>query len=251
MCGRLGITASAGELQDYLNASVEAAADHAADGSLQIPSTGMQRYNLAPSRQRAGNIILERLPALRQIDGQRRLDLLVWPLIPFWAHGALPKYHTANCRSEVDWPFSVTVRDKPAYRGAWQRDQRCLIPASWFYEWNQHTQPKTPYRVYPLNQPMFTFAGLWDRSSSKDGTVTASCTIITTAPNQLLADIGHHRAPVIIEPPQWDTWLDGSKQEAEKLLQPPPADEMAAVEVSKAVNNPEYDDAALLQAVKS
>ncbi len=156
-------------------------------------------------------------------------------------------YHTANCRSEIERAFSETVRDKPAYRGAWQRDQRCLIPAAWFYEWDQRSKPKTPYRVYPLNQPMFTFAGLWDRSTAGDGTVTASCTIITTSPNALLAGIGHHRAPVVIAPSQWDVWLGGSKQAAEQLLQPPPADEMAAVEVSKAVNNPEYDDPALLQ----
>jgi len=44
---------------------------------------------------------------------------------------------------------------------------------------------------------MFTFAGLWDRWRAQDRTVVESCTILTTTPNNLLADV-HDRMPVIL-----------------------------------------------------
>ncbi len=234
MCGRLAIIALFRKLQDYLGTVGE-----------PLPG-GIERYNLPPSYMRGGKPVWEKVPVVRMVDGQRRMDMLTWPLVPHWGRGQLPKYSTANCRSEPGQNFSDSVKKKPAFRGAWQRDQRCLIPASWFYEWNQHTKPKTPYRVAPLNQPFFTFAGLWDRSVSDDGEVIESFTIITTEPNQLLKDIGHHRSPVIIEPDQWNTWLTSIKAMAEYLITPPPADEMTATEVSKAINNPSFDDKALL-----
>lgn len=236
MCGRLAVVAKFKALYEYLNATGAIPSDE-----------DISRYNLPPSYKRAGDVVWEKTPILRFINGERRLDRLAWPLIPSWAKGELPKYSTANCRSEVGQAFSQTIQKKPTFRGAWQRSQRCLIPASWFYEWDQRSKPKTPYRVYPLNEPFFTFAGLWDQSQSNNGQLIESFTIITTSPNQLLQDIGHHRAPVNIEPEKWDAWLTGHRSESEALLVPPASDEMEAIEVSKAINNPGYDDVKLIQ----
>ncbi len=230
MCGRLAIIALYKQLHKYLGIVGE-----------PLPG-GIERYNLPPSSIRSGKTIWEKAPVVRYIDGKRRLDSLAWPLVPHWSRGELPKYSTANCRSEPGQDFSETIKKKPAFRDAWKYAQRCLIPVSWFYEWDQHTKPKTPYQIFPLNEPFFTFAGLWDRSMTSDGEIIESFTIITAGPNQLLKDIGHHRAPVIIEPKHWDTWLRARKAISQELITAPAADEMAAREVSKAINNPAFDD---------
>lgn len=235
MCGRLAIIAFFRQLHEYLGISGDA------------PDGHIERYNLPPSYQRAGETVWEKVPVVFMHNNDKSMKLMTWPLVPFWAKGQLPKYSTANCRSEPGEAFTTTVAKKKTFSGAWRRNQRCLVLASWFYEWDQRSQPKTPYRVYPLNEPFFTFAGLWDRSITNAGQAIESFTIITSEPNKLLKDIGHHRAPVVIEPKDWDTWLSADSDQAEQLLAPPPDDEMAAVEVSKAVNNPTYDDKALLQ----
>jgi putative SOS response-associated peptidase YedK len=69
---------------------------------------------------------------------------------------------------------------------------------------------------------LFAFAGLWDRWRTPDGQVVETCTILTTAPNELLADV-HDRMPVILAPEHYDRWLDPAMQDvasAVGLLKP-------------------------------
>jgi putative SOS response-associated peptidase YedK len=49
--------------------------------------------------------------------------------------------------------------------------------------------------------------GLWDRWRGANGTILESCTILTTAPNQLLVDV-HDSMPVILSPGNYEVWLD-------------------------------------------
>ncbi|MEE9413581.1 MAG: SOS response-associated peptidase family protein, partial [Methylococcales bacterium] len=66
---------------------------------------------------------------------------------------------------------------------------------------------------------LFYTAGLWNQWQSPDGETIDSCTIITTRPNNTLADI-HHRMPVILNHSDFDTWLDADFEQAKDLLQP-------------------------------
>ncbi|NEZ04217.1 SOS response-associated peptidase [Wenzhouxiangella sp. XN201] len=229
MCGRGGLNYSWKRVYSYLNILDEP------------PEGGQHRLNVAPSGRKGGEVSWTRIPSCRSHDGIRRLDPLVWPLVPHWAHGQLPKYATANCRSEPGQAFSTTVAKKPAFRTAWKRSQRCLVPFSWFYEWDQRTRPKQPYRVTPADGDLLVMAGLWDRSEAPEGDAIESFTLVTTEPNRLLRDIGHHRAPVILEPEDFETWLTGSPGEAERLLRPPADGTLMAEPVTKAVNNPGYE----------
>ncbi|MDS8743061.1 SOS response-associated peptidase family protein, partial [Streptococcus pneumoniae] len=66
------------------------------------------------------------------------------------------------------------------------------------------------------------------------------CTILTTQPNALMADI-HDRMPVILSKQAEKTWLDPNIQDPEllqKLIKPYEAAELEAYEVSAAVNSP-------------
>ncbi len=235
MCGRGGLDYDWSRLWNYFNLTGQA------------PDGGVRVLNLAPSWRSGETVHWSRVPVIRHADNQRQMTPLVWPLVPFWLKGELPKFSTANCRSEADRPFSETVAKKPTFRNAWKHDQRCLVPFSWFYEWDQRSKPKQPWRVLPAQDPFLVMAGLWDRSPLPDGEMLESFTIVTTGPNQLLTDIGHHRSPVMLDQSDWDCWLSGTKDEAESLIHPPPNDLMKAHKVTTQVNNPGYQNEDLLQ----
>jgi len=236
MCGRGGIDYDWKTLWDWL----------------QLPGRarqgGLRRLNVAPSRRRRDEVAWTRLPVVRTDSGRRRVDELVWPLVPHWMRGSLPKFATANCRSEADAAFSATVSRKPAFRNAWRHAQRCLVPLSWFYEWDQRNRPRRPWRVLPAADPLLVAAGLWERSVPDRARPIDSFTIITTGPNAVLSEIGHDRAPVLLRPPQFESWLAGPAGEAERLIAPPADDLLVAHPVTRRVNNPEYAGEDLLEA---
>lgn len=234
MCGRGGLNYSWKTVWEYLNLAGEP------------PDGGPEILNLAPSSRRGGEIHWSRAPAVRARAGRRVLSNLVWPLVPPWLKGDLPKFSTANCRSEPDQPFSQTVSGKPAFRGAWKHGRRCLVPFSHFFEWDQRSKPKQPWRVMPVSEPLLVMAGLWEASRNDQGETIDSFTIVTTGPNRLLEEIGHHRSPVMLQPEEWSTWLRGNAAQAEALVRPPPDGVLQAEPVSRRVNNPEYEGEDLL-----
>jgi putative SOS response-associated peptidase YedK len=95
----------------------------------------------------------------------------------------------------------------------------------------------------------FAFAGIWDEWQG-DGKIIASCAIITTTANELLASI-HDRMPVILRAKSQDSWFDGDSDPLtlRNLLAPFPASEMASHAVSYDVNHPKIDDEYLIKAV--
>jgi putative SOS response-associated peptidase YedK len=125
------------------------------------------------------------------------------------------------------------------------RSQRCLIPGDGFYEWKREGKTKQPY-CFEMNEgELFAFAGLWDRWNNPQGDLIESCTILTTTPKSLLADI-HDRMPVILSRENYDRWLDpgfrntGSVAE---MLSPLDAALMKRYPVSTRINQVQNDDA--------
>ncbi|HYV74319.1 MAG TPA: SOS response-associated peptidase family protein, partial [Candidatus Binatia bacterium] len=66
---------------------------------------------------------------------------------------------------------------------------------------------KQPYCFEVGEGEVFAFAGLWDEWRSPDGELIESCTILTTGPNSLVAEL-HDRMPVIVTPDNYNVWLD-------------------------------------------
>ena len=65
------------------------------------------------------------------------------------------------------------------------------------------------------------FAGLWEVwTDPETGEEVTSCTIITCEPNPLLAEL-HNRMPVILDPADYEAWLDPTRGGRE-LLRPCP-----------------------------
>ena len=85
-------------------------------------------------------------------------------------------------------------------------------------------------------------AGIFEHWQSPDGSEIESVSLLTTAPNDLMAPI-HNRMPVIIEPADYSTWLATDVQQGtlQHLLRAFPDEQMANYPVSTLVNNPRND----------
>ena len=86
-----------------------------------------------------------------------------------------------------------------------------------------------------MEEPLLYAAGLWNRWQAKEGEAIESYTIITTKPNETLADI-HHRMPVFLTENEQDTWLCNDYEQAKGLLKPY-SGEMAKYPVNPKVVN--------------
>jgi len=181
-------------------------------------------YNVAPQTTQP-------VVRLSRETGRREFALLRWGLVPFWAKDAKIAYSTINARAEE-------AASKPAYREA-IRKRRCLVPADAFYEW-QRLDPKTkrPFAFALASGEPYAFAGLWESWRPREGAPIETFTILTTDPNELMEPI-HNRMPVILEPKDYDRWLDPGDpaRPPVDLLRPYPAQRMKAWPVSSRVGN--------------
>lgn len=179
--------------------------------------------NIAPG-QEAPVVIVEEAPGR---GGRRVLRLLRWGLIPSWAKDPAIGHRLFNARGE-------TLAQKPSFRTPFFR-RRCLVPADAFYEWRKNPlgRGKTPYRIALKSGEPFAMAGLWDRWVGPEGRAVSTFAIITTEANEALRPV-HDRMPVILDPPEEETWLnpDSEFKGLMDLLNPYPGELMKAHEVS-------------------
>jgi putative SOS response-associated peptidase YedK len=202
---------------------------------LTRPPSPFESWNVAPS---------QRVPIVRERDGERTCELLRWGLVPFWARGVPLKASTINARIE-------TLSTAASYRRPWKRGQRCLVPATGFYEWQVRDAGKQPWFIQVTDQAVFGMAGLWDASATTDGELVESFTIITMPANELLAGIHNAKArmPAIITRENRVPWLRGTADEAHACLRPYPVSQMAAHPVSTVVNSPRNNEPRLIEPV--
>lgn len=223
MCGRYSLQAITGQV---------AARFHVPTAN--ISADVEPRYNIAPSQMNP--VIIA--------DGDNHLDLMLWGLIPAWSKEAKTSYSTINARVE-------TVATAPTYRKPLRR-QRCLVPATGFYEW-QVIGGKTgrgarqPFYFQMAEDDdangIFAFAGLYDIWHGPDGRELKTYTIITAGGNDLVLPV-HERMPIILPRAAEQRWLDPTITEPDELmqlLQPWPAALMRAYPVSPKVNSPAND----------
>ncbi len=179
MCGRTSLAVDPGVLERRFDAQP--------GPGVEIP----MRYNIAPG---------ENLAAI-QNDAPKKFDMLEWGFIPQWADDPDDVPTPINARSE-------TAAEKPMFREAFE-DRRCLIPADGFYEWAGRRGSKQPYRIERVDREPYAYAGLWETWTSPDGDMRVTCTILTTDANDVVGEI-HDRMPVMLEPDEEATWLNGA-----------------------------------------
>ncbi|HYJ39517.1 MAG TPA: SOS response-associated peptidase [Steroidobacteraceae bacterium] len=194
-------------------------------------------YNVAPARD---------VPVVRiAADGGEREGVMMrWGLVPPFLKGEAPKFPTMNARIE-------TMEASPAFRDAWKKGQRCIMPAEGFYEWQMIPDaPRQPWFIGLANKEIMPFAALWERSVKADRTVVESCAIITLPANEFMAKIhDEKRMPAILRMEDVEAWLTGTPQEARTTLLQYPGEQLRAHKVSVRVNSPKVDDERLPEAI--
>lgn len=217
MCGRFALALSPEELQALMGYLDE----------VDFPP----RYNIAPT-QPVAVVRLER--------GERRFALMRWGLVPSWVKDPQNFSLLFNARSEG-------ALEKASFRSA-LRYRRCLFPASGFYEWRRGPgKTRQPFWIRPRDGGLVAFAGIWETWSDRDGGEIDTACIMTTDANAEIASI-HDRMPVVIQPQDFDRWLDARKYRAEdvmSLLHPPPDGFFEAIAVGPRINAAANDDASL------
>lgn len=189
------------------------------------PELLFDRYNVSPTSQ-IGAFVDGHCHAMR------------WGLVPSWSKEISTKYSTFNARIE-------SIESKPAFRHAWQHNQKCLIPALGYYEWQVEQGAKQPYFVTSDEGEPLVFAGLWDECRFGDAALQ-SCTIITTESKGGLKDL-HNRMPVMLGVDSAKQWLLGGEDKT--LLLNSCLTEFKVYKVDRRVNNSREEGAQLIEAI--
>ena len=155
------------------------------------------------------------LPVMTDAE-PHRIQAVRWGLIPSWAKDEQIANHTLNAVSE-------TAFTKPSFRDS-IRKRRCLIWIDGFFEWTHIGRKKEPHYIYMPEHRPFALGGLWSDWHSPVGENIRTCSILTTAANDLLSVIHNSkkRMPLILDEDKWDIWLnDDATEEAVKALLKP------------------------------
>lgn len=179
-------------------------------------------YNNAPTQTQ---------PVVRHEEGARVIRPMRWGLVPHWAKDPKIGNRMINARSE-------TVADKPAYRSPFKR-QRCLVPATGFYEWKRQGKAKIPHLIRLREAQVFAMAGIWSSWHGGEGDEPLETfSVLTTDPHGALDGL-HDRMPVIVHPDHWDVWMapESTRETLLGLTGAPPAEVLEIYPVNPKLNN--------------
>jgi putative SOS response-associated peptidase YedK len=141
------------------------------------------------------------------------IQLAYWGLLPGWAKDISFANNTLNARWE-------SLHDKPSFRNILH--QRCLIPATGFFEWKWLTpdgKKKEKYLCKVAGEDIFAFGGLWSNWINKEtGEVMLTFAIITVEAQGLMREIHNskQRQPLVIPREQEQAWLNGENPDFTK-----------------------------------
>ena len=211
MCGRYGLFADLDDLGTQLGFD-PATVRHAY----------RPRWNIAPTTP---------VLAVESIPGTGRIGRM----LP-WGNTAPGRYLRFNIRAE-------TIAGWSDWHSGW-RYRRCLVPANGFYEWQSGpSKRRIPWWFHRADGGVMVMAGI---RFGADAAGHASCAVITCPANSLVKPV-HHRMPAILQPTQFDAWLDGAGP-TERLLECRDWPQMTAHAVSTAVNQAGNDGPHLIAA---
>jgi len=180
---------------------------------------------------------LPELPAICSSDPQK-IRFLKWGLIPSWTKSDEDadtiRYKTFNARSE-------TIASKPSFSSSF-KSKRCIIPVKGFFEWQHVGSEKIPWYIWHADDMIFSIAGLYSEwTQNSTGEVISTFSIITTDPNEMMAEIHNSkkRMPAILNRTDEKKWIDltVSSTDALGMLKSCPEEMLKAHTVSPLVND--------------
>jgi len=231
MCGRFAAFSPTGELLERFGAApVEGVADH-------VPS-----WNVAPSLE--VRTVVERASQGRLLAGIR------WGLLPHWAEDPALGNRLTAARAEM-------AAARPAFRRALSR-RRAIVPADGFYEWKRvdngtRRGGRQPFWFTRRDGDQVALGALWETWRDPEGELLRTVCLITTAANTDLDGV-HDRMPLILEPGEWDQWLDPGQRDTARLkslLAPRDEPRLRRHPVDLRVNKTDADGPGLIEPLAS
>jgi len=154
----------------------------------------------APTQFNSAAEVLPGYPGMvvRQVEGQPLLQAMTWGF-PLRLKGMKPesKPKAVNNIADLRKPMWIGLAKKPQWR--------CIIPLTEFWEAEgvKGAMTRTAFRV--KGQPIFAWGGLWRESAEWGAVYSGSMTDC----NEAIRPV-HDRMPVLLQPHEYDTWLNGS-----------------------------------------
>lgn len=174
------------------------AEDDQAEELKQIIDMINRKHNGDGSVKIAGEIFpSEKVPVITTSRAQK--------IIPFpmeWGYSTFEGNRLINARSE-------TASQKPTFKdGMFHR--RCIIPASWYFEWNRSEPGRPKYAIGAEQKNVIYMAGIYrfekDHQTKRDKPVFS---ILTRDPAESISFI-HPRMPVLLPREAVRDWLNTS-----------------------------------------
>jgi putative SOS response-associated peptidase YedK len=106
-----------------------------------------------------------------------------------------------------------TINEKKFWQQLFNKN-KCLLPATAFYEWKEIDKMKIPHRISMPELESFYFASIFFINSENILT-----SIITTQPNSAIKDV-HNRMPVILNENQIEEYFESDFNNSVKLCKP-------------------------------
>jgi putative SOS response-associated peptidase YedK len=180
------------------------------------------------------SVFLRRKPATAQASAPagakgmlREAVVGVFGLLPHWAKELRFARHTYNARAE-------TAAEKPSFRDAWRKGQRCIVPAEAIFEPDWRSGKAVAARIHLRDGSPMGLAGLWSCWRRGSGEPVESFTLLTiNADNHSFMRNYHRphdekRMVVVLRCCDYDAWLE--EGEAPDVLR--------AIDAKELVGNP-------------
>ncbi|MFL6657138.1 MAG: SOS response-associated peptidase [Massilia sp.] len=170
-------------------------------------------------------------PMLRESHetaGQIECVPAVFGLVPSWADMKLSR-QTYNARTE-------TVATKPSFRNAWKRNQFCIVPAENFFEPNYESGKPERWRIAHTDARPLSIAGIWEWKANGPNDLPVLSFSMLTINADGHGVMGRFHKPdeekrmlVLLEPEQYQGWLEGALVNDPAVYQPYPAEKLVAM----------------------
>lgn len=198
MCARFALIDETNYIAELFGSaiSLEISTDYSGQ-AIHMP----KRYNIAPTQPVI--IIKNQIDVDERRKNKPNMQWVQWGFMPDWMKQP-PRSLILNARSE-------TVCHKPMFRGAIEQN-RCIIPASGWYEWKTIKGVKQPFYMSrdmtKSNNSILAFAGVYSRFMAADGSEIDTMAILTKPAMGMLKQV-HHRMPCLLPQDAYKDWLDG------------------------------------------
>ena len=175
------------------------AEDDQAEELRQIIDSINRKYNGDGAVKTSGEIFpSETVPVIATSKAQK-----IMPFAMEWGYSTADGNRLINARSE-------TAAQKPTFMDG-MLHRRCIIPASWYFEWNRNEKGKPKYAIGIDQKNVIYMAGIYRFEHDRP-----VFSILTREPAESIRFI-HNRMPVILPREAVRDWLNTSYK-ADEIL---------------------------------